>query len=407
MKLRETELDTLALAVERNIAKLPRYLIFDRALERRFEGHRKALRKKQTVFAALVGVIVFNVLVFYNLQIAHVVEPSKVLVVYLQTQLIVTVPSLILIFLVGKTNSGRLRELLLILAYAIVTLGAVNINLNISGQPAAYDAFTNVLIPIACSIGLPIAFWSAVIGSVISLAMFSAEVIAHPGMPPEAKDVLVLLYVAVVIITLIANYRFEVAERRTFLYYLVEFIRNQHAKRANEELTQISQTDALTGLANRRAFEEALDRAVAMSKEEGRAAALLVLDIDRFKDYNDRYGHPKGDRCLESVAQAIQKASGNNSASRIGGEEFAVVLPDAGFEKAFAVAQSIRAAVRNLKIPHEALGHGHCVTVSIGVAVRDAEHQVEASKLMLLADAALYQSKRNGRDRVEASDLYA
>ncbi|WP_019995975.1 diguanylate cyclase domain-containing protein [Aureimonas ureilytica] len=161
---------------------------------------------------------------------------------------------------------------------------------------------------------------------------------------------------------------------------------------AHAELTDLAHTDPLTGLANRRRFDEALVGARASQR-----CAVLMMDVDRFKMFNDRYGHPAGDACLREVAAAIRLAvPGQALAARIGGEEFAVLLPAHDLAAAEIVAERIRAGVEARALTHEGNeANGGVVTVSVGCAERN-----EAGTWVEDADQMLYEAKRTGRNRV-------
>lgn len=164
--------------------------------------------------------------------------------------------------------------------------------------------------------------------------------------------------------------------------------------------------DPLTQLANRRALDEALQTAWAQAQERRRPLALLMLDIDHFKAYNDHYGHVGGDHCLQQVAAALAAAVQRQGelVARYGGEEFAVLLPDADSAQALATAQRLCAAVRALELEHQTSPVRRCVTVSVGATCLYPENSAATpgiSQLFEQADAALYQAKKAGRDRAE------
>lgn len=177
--------------------------------------------------------------------------------------------------------------------------------------------------------------------------------------------------------------------------------RTAELEEVNRELRHLSSTDGLTGLANRRLFDEVLASEWARARRHHEPLALLMLDIDFFKKYNDRYGHLAGDDCLRRVAGQIRSAlhRAGDLAARYGGEEFAVIAPGIDAEGALALAEGIRQAIEGQAIPH-ADAPGGSVTVSIGVALLIPAE--EAPQILIAqADRALYQAKSNGRNRVE------
>ncbi len=168
-------------------------------------------------------------------------------------------------------------------------------------------------------------------------------------------------------------------------------------------LAVLAETDGLTGLANRRCFDAALHREWLRAARERTSVALLMVDLDRFKSYNDRLGHPAGDECLRRVARAIAAMSRRPAdlAARYGGEEFAVILPDTDRTGARHIADELRRAVLALAIDHPQ-GNDGKVTVSIGIAARLPAPGEAESTLLAAADAALYRAKNEGRDRAVA-----
>jgi len=173
-------------------------------------------------------------------------------------------------------------------------------------------------------------------------------------------------------------------------------------KEMEAELRRLSYQDGLTGVANRRHFDDALAREWRRSAREKDPLSLIMIDIDLFKAYNDAYGHQKGDECLKQVAQSIRselKRPGD-LAARYGGEEFVVILPDTDMEGAVAVAEKIQNSVEGLRIPHQASDVSDHVTVSQGVATAIADPTDTPEALVKAADQALYQAKKAGRNQV-------
>lgn len=177
--------------------------------------------------------------------------------------------------------------------------------------------------------------------------------------------------------------------------------RTEQLEDANRKLAALSITDGLTGLANRRHFDEVLRAECTRSRRAGQSLAVMMLDVDYFKRYNDRYGHQAGDACLIRVAQALggclQRAS--DLVARYGGEEFSMVLPNTGADEARQIGEALRRAIEELQIVHAA-ADAQQVTISIGIAIEPAVGTADPDALLRLADAALYQAKDAGRNCV-------
>ena len=175
---------------------------------------------------------------------------------------------------------------------------------------------------------------------------------------------------------------------------------------ANRKLATLSITDGLTGLANRRHFDHVLRAECVRSKRTGQSLSVMMLAVDHFKRYNDRYGHQAGDACLIRVAQSLagclQRAS--DLVARYGGEEFSIVLPDTGADAARQIGEALRRAIEELQIDH-ASADAQQVTISIGIAVQPPAGASDPDTLLRLADAALYDAKHAGRNGVVLTEL--
>jgi diguanylate cyclase (GGDEF)-like protein len=179
---------------------------------------------------------------------------------------------------------------------------------------------------------------------------------------------------------------------------------NAHLARSIETLHRLSSTDSLTGTANRRSFDETLDLEWRRAARTGSPIALLMVDIDQFKAFNDEYGHQAGDECLRRVADALREKihRAGDMVARYGGEEFAVLLNGTDAESAPQFAEQLREAVAALQIPHAMSGVAPVVTISVGVGttIPERESTEGPAALISAADAALYAAKRTGRNRV-------
>lgn len=183
------------------------------------------------------------------------------------------------------------------------------------------------------------------------------------------------------------------------------YMEERRARRAwlqRKLLEQLATHDALTGMANARAFGEAWPRLRATAQRDGKPLLIAMLDIDYFKNYNDHYGHPAGDQCLRRVAQALAAHTrrATDLQARIGGEEFALVWHDVDAAQAPALLEALRADVERLNLPHAAAPGGGCVTVSLGAVVATPDDRATAAALLERADQQLYASKKAGRNRV-------
>jgi len=171
---------------------------------------------------------------------------------------------------------------------------------------------------------------------------------------------------------------------------------------ANEHLTKLAMFDQLTGLPNRRHFEETLNREFSLAKRDKASLSIIMCDIDFFKVYNDKFGHQEGDKCLRKIAEAIDEVLTRPAdlASRYGGEEFVVVLPRTDMAGGLKVAEKIREAVYEKNIPLLGSKGDLRVTLSLGLANYKGQYK-SVEELIKAADDALYKGKKNGRNRVE------
>jgi diguanylate cyclase (GGDEF)-like protein len=178
--------------------------------------------------------------------------------------------------------------------------------------------------------------------------------------------------------------------------------KTEELRLANEHLARLSFADSLTGLANRRRFDEAFEHEWQRALRAQTWLALAVVDVDLFKAYNDALGHPEGDKCLVAVAEVLVDAGSRvaDVVARYGGEEFIVLLPGADHTAAVAFAERLRHACEARAIPHPTSSIAPVVTISIGVAACIPSDEMLSDVLMLAADGALYRAKRDGRNRV-------
>ena len=173
-------------------------------------------------------------------------------------------------------------------------------------------------------------------------------------------------------------------------------------KRLHQELERLAQQDSLTGLGNRRRFEQEVEAEMARSRRQVTPGALLLIDVDHFKSVNDSLGHLAGDKVLKQIAEILDdRLRESDSLARLGGDEFAILLPDTGLREARLVAESLTKAIRE----GTEAGSVASVTASIGVALFDGDPRLDVQTVIAEADLAMYAAKDDGRDRVRVFDI--
>lgn len=256
-------------------------------------------------------------------------------------------------------------------------------------------------------------FVTAVARFLPALALSGATLVGHlyavhsmQLMPHPVAQSSTILLLSLLAFTLYATWVLERDERQAWLMARQEEALQQELRQAHDTMAQTARTDNLTQLANRRHFDEALRQVWADAVLRRQAVAILLVDVDHFKAFNDLYGHPAGDACLRAVAGAMRACvrKGGDVMARWGGEEFAVVMSDASLESARLLAERIRQAVQELARPHAASRAGECVSVSVGVSAMVPDSHSSLEELLRTADLCLYEAKARGRNRVWARD---
>jgi len=257
------------------------------------------------------------------------------------------------------------------------------------------------LYPVVLLLGTQLGLSGAVIG--IDMLAVIATLASLQGVgpfgAPEGTQAITRLLVLQIYLTLAVAMTLPVSVAR-----VRRLTTEAQLRRAVKKMADLASLDGLTGVANRRNFDATLASDWALAMRGRTTVALLMIDVDHFKKFNDTYGHLAGDACLRSVATAIGSIPRRPSdlVARYGGEEFAVLLPGSDTAGAHVIAEMVRCAVHDLEILH-AQSLSQRVTVSVGLASMVPARGAEAAELIAAADRALYQAKRNGRDRVEVA----
>jgi diguanylate cyclase (GGDEF)-like protein len=265
-----------------------------------------------------------------------------------------------------------------------------------------YFFATMTIMLIYSIIGVQLRFGYAVFACIVTIATYAAGVAYSPGIPVATGRNLLVLATLVGAYLLLANWRLERESRRNYLVGLRDRLQRQALSTRNRELDELASRDPLTALANRRAYDTWLHAYWHQARLLGSRVGLVIIDVDRFKDYNDFYGHAAGDLCLQALARCLrdQLRGTTDLVARLGGEEFAILLPGLPPELCADIAERIRVAVQAMELPHLGQGAGGLVTISAGVASLPAEPGNTPAALFAAADAALYAAKHQGRNQV-------
>jgi diguanylate cyclase (GGDEF)-like protein len=243
--------------------------------------------------------------------------------------------------------------------------------------------------------------WTTAIAS-FALVLYMAFQLRNPVMETGSAVAATLFFACGIVATVVARRTMMILDQKTFLLEVRDRNRVRELADANARLERLARTDPLTGVANRRSMMEALGRLWNTDIRQ-LGGAMLMCDIDEFKNLNDRLGHGEGDRCLVKVAGIIESSVRRDldHVARYGGEEFLVALPGMGAEDACAVAERIRKNVEAASLPNPSSRVSSYVTLSIGVAVQPPNQEVISPvDLQNQADVALYRAKQTGRNRV-------
>lgn len=386
----------LTILVEAQLAKRrPWRQVFPHELETRFEADEGPRRSRAVLWAGLLGLFIYN-----SFLLNDFFERREIFAVTLAWRLGASLICAAVLMAIGrKWVSPAWRETLIAMALVVVMYCACRIFRLTPSEIRTFDPFVFSLVFLAGNISLRMRFAQAVSASAITLGMAMYFVATDDRLPHQAQVFAMILMSATALFTVEAAHSMERGARLSYLLRLRETLASRAAERRAEGYARLSQTDALTGLPNRRAFDQAL----ATQWDDGRASlrcwALIAIDVDNFKAYNDLYGHPAGVACLQQVSGAMRRALPAEAfLARLGGEEFVGVVEASTAEECLQCAERVRVTVENLRLSHDATTM-RIVTISVGVAIRPPGTAADFDTIISLADRALYRSKRNGRNR--------
>jgi len=388
----QSDLDILAKAeLERSGARL----VFPKLLEDRYQRDIAAERVKELRFILLWGAtLYFSLGILLNLTI--VPQPD-----WRGVAIQLTVPTVAGLAIrhawLRVTVATAIRETALLAGCLLCTLAAILI-VAVKPSPATLRDFLLAIPPASfVLIFVRLRFRQAAVFFLANIGVYALTLSSRPEMSHDDAMFLIGFMATLLFPALLGAHAFERASRRIYLHGLLDRLRNENLTATNAALADLSYTDPLTNIPNRRQLDKTLDEFLG---QPGAAGALLLADIDLFKAFNDRHGHLAGDACLRQVAQCLQSHLRHaDLLTRFGGEEFAVLLPQSMLGEAIETAERLRAAVQNLRLAVP--GQLTNVTISIGVTARTGLDTADA--LIGAADAALYAAKHAGRNRVEVA----
>ncbi|MCP3926544.1 MAG: GGDEF domain-containing protein [Desulfobacterales bacterium] len=371
---------------------------FPNRLEKMYLRHYRKSRIKRFAWLGVIG------LIFYNLFLMS--DKAMLPDIFIEASItrVFIVTPLILLSIAGLFIK-KIARFVDLIAGAIILFASVSIMyfLLISNSPNVNNYHTGLIISVVvANIVLRLRFRYAVFYTLLIFFLFVLTVHNIPLMNQETVNNSILVLFTVACFTLIGNYQIENENRFTYLNSLLRRINAAKLKESNKKLKNIAITDALTGLTNRRHFDISLEKEWKACRRSQKNLSLIFIDIDFFKNYNDNYGHQKGDECLQKVAKQLcmNVKRPRDILARYGGEEFVVLIPETDTTGTMQLAEEIRGAIEELKIPHEFSDGVNLITISLGVATLLPSDEKTFLDLIQLADIALYEAKNQGRNIV-------
>ena len=378
-------------AIEQVIASGFPLLRFPRTLEAAFEEEAAAERCRQLAFGGIFGILLYDLFLLSD----WLVSPATFLTALWVRLGVVTPLALLMIASLYLRPSVAVRESLIATGGVVLGAGSILYLMMISRGPLLDVQHQSIiLVVLFVAMVQRVRFWWAAATCIACFALHAVGLALLPSYPFELQISANTVFGCAAILTLIASY---VLERETRMNYLLS-LRGRLQRR---DLDVKSRRDPLTGLRNRLSLDEAIevcDQADDGSKE----LAVILLDIDHFKSFNDSAGHQAGDVCLKRVAGIVQGELRDyaDDVFRFGGEEFIILLRRTNLAAGITIAERIRRAVEVASIPHPAMDSDDVVTVSMGVASATLSRDIRVGLVISAADSALYSAKRNGRNQV-------
>ncbi|MBN2040339.1 MAG: diguanylate cyclase [Spirochaetes bacterium] len=397
------DLNSTETEIYRQIKSGSVFLKFSKKLENIYQSEDLPERLNRYFITGIISTIIYNLLMITD----YITFPSLYQKIFL-VRLVFLIPVMTAILLIPFAKS--LHKYFDIIAGVIAGILVLQAILILNMSYFSYTSFYNIawlsLIPVILNVVIRINFSYGLVYSIIVFTVY----LMLSYYKFSTIDILfnfVLYYFIITVISVVANFSVTRKKRDQFLYKLLFQIKSVSLEKANKELTRLSNTDDLSGLKNRRCFDNNIEHEWKNAIREKKPISLIFIDIDYFKKYNDHYGHQAGDSCIRLIADVIRQYSRRplDLCARYGGEEFVILLPNLKTDDALKHAERIRESVAGLKIRHEYSEASHYVTISLGVAGLVPVKHSSPDLLIAAADKGLYKAKANGRNRVEIQNI--
>lgn len=394
--------DDLLCAVVRNLENPVDPITFTPDLEDYYRSSIAAQRRSPMLAAGGIGMAILWVFVILYIGYNARDGASTNFVVWLCLMGLINLQVAAYIWVQARMRCHRMRDratMGILFVTAITVCGTLWFD-EPGRLPISLSAY--VMMPVACFALVMLHFRQAVAVSIVSMIAFAVLLIFLPGVDVGVKMQTWLISACAGSMAGWANWRTDRSDRQTFLLLTRERLVSEASRQQAAELREISTIDPLTQIPNRRAFEDHFRGLEARAAADSFPVALMMIDIDHFKLFNDHYGHLAGDACLQTVAATLveQLRGPDDMVARLGGEEFVVVMPGLCSDDVAPVVERMRRAVEASAIAHEGVRgqSGDVVTISLGAAVASGGDMERRRSLLTLADRALYEAKRAGRN---------
>jgi diguanylate cyclase (GGDEF)-like protein len=394
------EIKDISEKVEKEIYTHKYHLKFEPILEGMFDESTRKSTRTYLLVGGFVLLIIYNLFFFIDRIILSDIVTTAIIV-----RLGVVTP-LIILFLITLSRriapwvrDGLKTLISVILGVSIIFLAGLS-----KSQEAIFYFSGLILIITFGNIFIRMRFWYALTFSLIILFVYIVYFPMDFHLPWQVRFTDIIFLTASILMTLFTNFNLDKSNRMRFLLGLRELLQRRVLADQNLQLSELSSTDPLTGLANRREVDNYL---VNLNQIRPEILSIIMIDIDFFKQFNDLYGHPAGDKCLQQIAEILTNSvhRKRDLVGRYGGEEFVIILPETNLGDTEKIAQRILRNVRTAAIPHNGSSVNSFVTLSVGAASGEVAATGVVASILKAADVKLYEAKESGRDQVKSIDL--